>query len=77
MFGQINFVSEPISNYFSGEYELDPDMMRGYNNADILTENGKAEFRATVSNMKPDQVFNYKSRSRNHSLRSQESPSRR
>ena len=65
-----------ISNYFSGEYELDPDM-REYFNADILTEDGKAEFRATVSNMKPDQVFNYKSRSRNHSLRSQESPSRR
>ena len=41
----------------------------------LTTEDGRAEFRAAVSNMNPDQVFSY--RARQHSIRSQDSPSRR
>merc|ERR1719410_1301200 len=61
---------------FSADH-YDDSLFREYNNGDILTEDGQAEFKAVVSTMRPNQVFNYKSRSRTQSLRSQESPSRR
>ena len=58
----------------------DDDELFGYHNGDILTEDGQAEFRAVVSNMRPDEVFSqYKTRetrSRTHSDRS-ESPARK
>lgn len=44
---------------------------------DILTEDGQAEFKAAVSNIRSGDVFKHSVRSRNHSLRSQESESRR
>lgn len=43
----------------------------------LTTEDGRAEFRAAVSNMKPHEVFSYRARSSNQSIRSQESPSKR
>jgi len=44
---------------------------------DILTKDGQAEFKAAVSNIRSGDVFKHSVRSRNHSLRSQESESRR